>query len=239
MRLRTAVHGNGPMRVALVHGLGASGKTWRPLVGRILKLGGRSVVTVDLRGHGSSPAAAEYTLAGYADDLVETLPKGLDTVVGHALGGSVVAAAAARLSPRRAVYLDPGFRLGLPTARWFWVAPQLTMGAVALAARPARARGRARFAPEDRALLDEAWAGMARGVALGTVKDAAHHPLVVGPPPVPSTVVLSADGPAVVPDALAAELAAAGWVLRRAPDVHHEFWLEDADVTFAAIRDLL
>jgi pimeloyl-ACP methyl ester carboxylesterase len=239
VRLRTAVHGTGPRRIALVHGLGGSGKTWRPLVGRILALGGRSVTTVDLRGHGSSPAGEGYTLAGYAADLVETLPTGLDAVVGHSLGGAVVAAAAERLAPRRAVYLDPGFKLGLPTARWFWAAPSVTMGAVALASMPGRARLRSGFAPEDRALLAEAKAGLARGVAIATFRDVTHHPLVPGPPPVPSTVVLSAEGSSVVPETVAAELAEAGWEIRHAPDLHHEFWLEDAAATFAAVRDLL
>lgn len=239
MRLRTTVHGDGPRRIGLVHGLGASGKTWRPLVDRILALGGRSVVTVDLRGHGTSPSAAEYTLAGYADDLAESLPTGLDAVVGHSLGGAVLAAVVERLAPRRAVYLDPGFKLGLPTARWFWAAPALTMGAVALAAAPGRARIRSRFAPEDQALMDEAKAGMARGVMMSTFRDVTHHPLTPGPPPVPSTLVLSAEGPTVVPDDLVAALVGYGWEVVRVPGVHHEFWLEDAGATFAAIRGLL
>ncbi|WP_181780666.1 alpha/beta fold hydrolase [Pseudonocardia pini] len=239
MRLRTAVHGTGPRRIALVHGLGGSGKTWQPLVGKILAVGGRSVTTVDLRGHGTSPAGAGYTLAEYAADLVETLPTGLDAVVGHSLGGAVVAAAAERLAPRRAVYLDPGFRLGLPTARWFWAVPAVTMGAVALASMPGRARIRSRFAPEDRALIEEARAGTARGVLIPTFRDVTRHPLTPGPPPVPSTVVLSAEGPSVVPDTLAAELAEAGWEIRHVPELHHEFWLEDVTATFAAVRDLL
>ncbi|GAA4545393.1 alpha/beta fold hydrolase [Pseudonocardia xishanensis] len=182
MKLSATVHGDGLRRVALVHGLGGSGKTWRPLVRRILALGGRSVVTVDLRGHGT---------------------------------------------------------LGLPTSHWSRVAPAVTMGAVALAAMPGRARIRARFAPEDQALVDEAEAGMARGVMIDTFRDLTHHPLVPGPAPVPSTVVLSAEGSTVVPDAVLAELVGHGWEVRRVPEVHHDFHLEDADATFAAIRDLL
>jgi pimeloyl-ACP methyl ester carboxylesterase len=231
VRLRTTTHGDGPLRIGLVHGLGASGKTWRPLVERILARGGRSVITMDLRGHGTSPAAAEYTLAGYADDLVETLPTGLDAVVGHSLGGAVLAAAAERLAPRRAVYLDPGFRITVPPGPLLW--PTL------LAAAPRRARIRSRFAPEDRALLDEAKAGMARGVMVPTFRDVARHPLVVGPPPVPSTVVLSSDGATVVPEEPAGKLEAEGWEFRHLPAVHHEFWLEDAAATYAAVRDLL
>ncbi|GAA1863601.1 hypothetical protein GCM10009836_49950 [Pseudonocardia ailaonensis] len=57
------------------------------------------------------------------------------------------------------------------------------------------------------------------------------------PPAVPSTVVLSADGSQVVPDALATELEGLGWEIRRVPTVHHEFWVEDFDATWAAVHD--
>ena len=55
----------------------------------------------------------------------------------------------------------------------------------------------------------------------------------------PSTIVLSDDSPAVLPDATAERLAALGWDVRRLPGVGHDFWLEDADRTMAAVRDLL
>ena len=87
---------------------------WRGLTERIVAAGGATVTTVDLRGHGASDRSDVYTVEAFADDLVETLPTGLDLVVGHSLGGSVLERAVARLAPAHALYLDPGFRLKLP-----------------------------------------------------------------------------------------------------------------------------
>jgi len=115
MRLATTTVGDGPRHVGLVHGLGAEGATWGPLVDRSAATGRFTLTTVDLRGHGLSDRARSYGLDEMADDLVESLPQGLDAVVGHSLGGSVLVRAVERLLPGHAVYLDPGFRLALPT----------------------------------------------------------------------------------------------------------------------------
>jgi pimeloyl-ACP methyl ester carboxylesterase len=124
MRLATATSGEGPRRIVLVHGLGADGTLWRGLTERIVAAGGATVTTVDLRGHGASDRSDVYTVEAFADDLVETLPTGLDLLVGHSLGGSVVERAVGRLLPGHALYLDPGFALKLPTegvaGRLFW-----------------------------------------------------------------------------------------------------------------------
>ena len=114
MRLATATHGDGPRRIALVHGLSADGALWHGLTERIVADGGATVTTVDLRGHGASDRSDVYTVEAFADDLVETLPTGLDLVVGHSLGGTVLERAVARLAPAHALYLDPGFRLRSP-----------------------------------------------------------------------------------------------------------------------------
>ena len=76
-------------------------------------------------------------------------------------------------------------------------------------------------------------------MAIGVFREIAHHPAVVAAPAVPSTVVLSDDSPAVLPDATAVRLEALGWDVRRLPGVGHDFWLEDADRTFGAVRDVL
>jgi len=52
----------------------------------------------DLRGHGDSPRFDEYTLYGYATDIVASHPGTWDLVVGHSLGGAV-AVRAATLAP--------------------------------------------------------------------------------------------------------------------------------------------
>jgi pimeloyl-ACP methyl ester carboxylesterase len=242
MKLATQVLGSGPRQVALVHGLGADGATWRGLTDRLVAAGGVTVTTVDLRGHGASDRAADYSVSAFADDLVETLPVGLDVVVGHSLGGSVLERAVQRLAPAHAVYLDPGFRLGLPTAgltgRLFWATAPVGLTVAALAQKW-RSRGRPALGPEDAALRDAATARFDRAMAMRVFRDVAHSPAPVAPPAAPSTIVLSDDSRAVLPDATAARLEALGWDVRRVTGIGHDFWLQDADRTYASVRDVL
>ena len=153
VRLATRHHGDGPRQVALVHGLGADGDLWSGLTERLLAAGGVTVTVVDLRGHGRSERADDYTMAAFADDLVETLPTGLDLVVGHSLGGSVLERAVSRLTPTHALYLDPGFRLGLPTegisGRLFWATAPVGLVAAGLVQK-LRSRGRPPSPPMTR-----------------------------------------------------------------------------------------
>jgi pimeloyl-ACP methyl ester carboxylesterase len=242
MRLATQQHGDGPRRVALVHGLGGSGELWRGLTERIVAEGGTTVITVDLRGHGASDRSDDYGIDAFADDLAESLPTGLDLVVGHSLGGTVLERAVSRLAPAHALYLDPGFRLGLPTdgltGRLFWgTAPVSVL--VAGLAQKWRSRGRAKPSAEDAALKEAAAARFEMRMAVGVFREVAHHPVEVAAPVVPSTVLLSDDAPAVLPDEMAARLTGLGWDVRRLPGVGHDFWLEDAPRTFGAVRDVL
>ena len=242
MRLATQAYGDGPRRIALVHGLSADGAMWRGLTERIVAAGGSTVTTVDLRGHGASDRSDVYTVDAFADDLVETLPAGLDLVVGHSLGGSVLERAVARLAPAHALYLDPGFRLKLPTegvaGRLFWATAPVTL-TVAAVSQKLRSRGRPPLGAQDALLRDAALARFDRRMTVGVFRDVAHHRAPVAPPAVPSTIVLSDDSPAVLPDATADRLSDLGWEVRRLPGVGHDFWLEDADRTLDAVRDLL
>jgi pimeloyl-ACP methyl ester carboxylesterase len=242
VKLATQTHGEGPRRIALVHGLGSDGAVWRGLTERIVASGTTTVTTVDLRGHGASDRSDVYTVTAFADDLVDTLPTGLDLVVGHSLGGSVLERAVGRLGPARALYLDPGFRLKLPTeglaGRLFWAAAPVTLTVAALSQKR-RSRGRPPLGPQDALLRDAALARFDRRMTIGVFRDVAHHPAPVAAPAVPSTIVLSDDSPAVLPDAIAERLADLGWEVRRLPGVGHEFWLEDADRTVDSVRDLL
>ncbi|MBB5889761.1 alpha/beta fold hydrolase [Kutzneria kofuensis] len=75
--------------VVLLHAMASSGGTWRRLAAC---LPDRRVILPDLRGHGRSSRAADYTLAGFRDDMVGLLDElGLDRVdlVGHSLGGRI------------------------------------------------------------------------------------------------------------------------------------------------------
>lgn len=124
MRLHSRTTGSGEHHVGLIHGLGASSATWQPLIERMLATGRFTVTTLDLRGHGESDRASSYSLDELAGDVVDALPQGLHSVVGHSLGGAVLVRAVARLKPEHAIYLDPGFGLTLPTrgfaGRAFW-----------------------------------------------------------------------------------------------------------------------
>ncbi|MWJ36892.1 alpha/beta fold hydrolase [Clavibacter michiganensis] len=262
MQLHRVTTGSGARHVGFVHGLGADGATWAPVVERLVATGRFTVTTVDLRGHGQSDRAPAYGIEDMADDLVASLPRGLDAVVGHSLGGSVLVRAVARLEPARAVYLDPGFRLALPTTgirgRLFWAAPLVGLAAAQIpraraaarvrAAYPAAAqipraraaaRVRAAYPAAVRASLDAAQARFDRGMAVGVFRDVAFHPLAVSAPAVPSTLVLSDDAPSVLPDACAADLERHGWDVRRLPGIHHDMQLEDPDRVLAAIEDVL
>jgi len=243
MRLNTTTSGHGTRHVGLVHGLGADGETWRPLVDRLLASGEHTVTTLDLRGHGASDRSTSYRLDEFADDVAEALPTGLDAVVGHSLGGAVLVRAVARLRPVRAVYLDPGFGLALPTTglagRLFWAVPPLTLGVVgALQARRGAAT-RAEYTPEIRASLDRARERFDSRMALKVFRDVAFHPVPVEAPAVPSTIVLSDESPSVLPDAFAGRLESVGWEIRRLPGVHHDMHLEAPDSTYGIVRDLL
>ena len=243
MRLVTHTTGSGPVHVGLVHGLGGSGATWKPLIDRMLADGRYTVIAVDLRGHGSSDRATSYTLDDFADDVAENLPRGLDSIIGHSLGGPVLLRAVERLAPARAVYLDPGFQLALPTTgiagRLFWLVPPVSLGVAQL--RQARRSGKAPALtePSVRSLLEQSRKQFDMKMAIGVFRDVAFHPLAPSAPTVPSTIVLSDDSPAVIPDTLVGQLEALGWDIRRLPGLHHDMHLEDADRTFEVIHDLL
>jgi pimeloyl-ACP methyl ester carboxylesterase len=243
MQLTTITTGSGPRHVGLVHGLGASAATWGPFVSQLTATGRYTVTAVDLRGHGESPRAESYWVDDMAADLVETLPAGLDSVVGHSLGGAVLHRAVAGLGPGRAVYLDPGFALALPTSglagRLFWLAPLVSLGFAQLGQARAGAAVRAAYSAETRALLDDAKRRFDTRMAVGVFKDVAFHPVAAEAPAVPSTIVLSDQSAAVLPDALAARLEQVGWGVRRIRGVRHDMQLEDPARTFGAVEDVL
>jgi pimeloyl-ACP methyl ester carboxylesterase len=84
--------GNGPA-VLLVHGIGDSSDTWRPVLEQLAE--DHTVIAPDLLGHGrSEKPRADYTVGGYANgmrDLLAVLEVDRATVVGHSLGGGVAA----------------------------------------------------------------------------------------------------------------------------------------------------
>ncbi|WP_243793187.1 alpha/beta fold hydrolase [Saccharopolyspora gloriosae] len=242
MRLNTTTFGDGPRAVGLVHGLGQSGALWHDFAEPLVADGEHTVIAVDLRGHGDSPRGDSYLIDEFAADLVDTLPAGLDVLACHSLGGSIVPRAVGALAPKHALYLDPGFQLALPTAGWrarlFWAAPTVSLVISALARRDRQRQAAAAHTPRTRELTAQAKGKFDKKMIGEVYRDIAHHPFIPAAPEVPSTVVLSAEGDAVVPPGLAAELERLGWNLRRLNEIGHELWLEDAPKTNAAVADL-
>lgn len=242
MRLNTEVWGDGPRTAGLVHGLGRSGELWRDFAEPLVTSGEWTVRAVDLRGHGGSGRADSYLVADFAADLVESFPPGLDLLAGHSLGGSVLAAAVGALAPGRVLYLDPGFELGLPTeglrARLFWAAPLVGLSLVALGRRKQARQAEAARSPANRERSARAARAFDKKMISEVYRDIAFHPHVPVAPEMPTTVVLSDEGDAVVPPGTADELTGLGWDVRRLPGVGHDFWLENAAETNASVADL-
>lgn len=100
---RTYIREAGPTTgpaVVLVHGFGASTFSWRETIPALAEAGFR-VLALDLRGFGLSDKIfeADYTHAAQADFVMQVMSAaGLEraTLVGHSMGGNVIAHAALR-----------------------------------------------------------------------------------------------------------------------------------------------
>jgi len=92
--------GKGGIPVVFVHGLGGDHEVWRDQLDHLRAT--RRAVALDLRGHGrSSPAAdplaySPYDLAEDVHGVMKALGIGRAVLVGHSLGGAVIAAFAER-----------------------------------------------------------------------------------------------------------------------------------------------
>jgi pimeloyl-ACP methyl ester carboxylesterase len=115
-------------RALLVHGLGSDGTTWWRVASHLADRG-YLVAAPDLRGHGASPAAADHRLDTLAED-VAAVGSGWDLVVGHSLGGAVVALLLARddVDIARAVLLDPALHVAAEDREQFRAAQRAGVG---------------------------------------------------------------------------------------------------------------
>jgi esterase len=116
----------GKAPVVLLHGLASNLTRWTEFVDRTSLLDDRTLIRVDLRGHGDSPTRGRVSLDLWRDDLLalldgEAAPQAV--LVGHSLGAQVALATAARAPERVAalVLIDPVFRQAL-RGRWKWLA---------------------------------------------------------------------------------------------------------------------
>ena len=112
MRLHVDEHGAGPEVCLLLHGMMGSSESWWRATARLVETGYR-VLALDLPGHGLSARDRSLTVERAADSVVETVKELVADVslvaIGHSFGGMVLAAAAPRLQPRLAVYVDSPF----------------------------------------------------------------------------------------------------------------------------------
>lgn len=98
--------------VVLVHGITESAASFAPIIDRLGST--NEVITLDLRGHGESAAAASYDLAAMANDVAAVLGAAQIVrphLVGHSLGGAVVTAAGSVLDVASVVDIDQSLQL--------------------------------------------------------------------------------------------------------------------------------
>jgi pimeloyl-ACP methyl ester carboxylesterase len=100
------IHGSGEPALLFVHGWSCDARYWRAQVPHFSK--GHRVVTLDLAGHGhSGTARSRYSMSAFGEDVravAESLGTGRVILVGHSMGGIVIAEAA-RLMPGRVLGL--------------------------------------------------------------------------------------------------------------------------------------
>jgi pimeloyl-ACP methyl ester carboxylesterase len=104
------VSGGGPA-VVLVHGITDSSADWAPIDERLAA--DHTVVTLDLRGHGQSGDADDYSPLAMTQDVAAVMAAaGIDRplLIGHSLGGAVVTAYAAGAPARAVIDVDQSLR---------------------------------------------------------------------------------------------------------------------------------
>lgn len=111
------IEGDGPVALVLVHGAMCDHRNWDRMVPHLS--GEFTVARLDLAGHGKSPAAPEdCSMDRWAADvnaLAASFGFARTLLVGHSLGGRVVAhAAAAAPQPLAGVVLLDGSRMDYP-----------------------------------------------------------------------------------------------------------------------------
>jgi pimeloyl-ACP methyl ester carboxylesterase len=237
MKLVTRELGTGRRTAALVHGASMAGDVWRDFAQILIDEYDLSVILVDQRGHGESPRGPSYQVADFAADLVETLPTGLDFLIGQSLGGVSSAWAAPSLLPQRYIGLDPAFTAGAVTAcilrlagRFQTRLPDWILSAIGMPPKGA--------APDTLARVHAMWATWDSSMMNQLVHSGRTTPFPVGPPAVPSTLIL-ADKSLFVPPKMADALSALGWDIRVKPGGEHDLHLQDPGGVIALLDDVL
>ncbi|MGC0366668.1 pimeloyl-ACP methyl ester carboxylesterase [Rhodococcus sp. 27YEA15] len=215
--------GSGDRVAVLIHGLGNSRDSWWQ-VGPALADEGYRVLAVDLPGHGKSAPLQRYTVDALAQAVIDSVPERPDLVVGHSLGGLVLAAAVDTLLPGRAVYVDPAWRIDSAPVPQFAAQKEWALADLEQAYPhwnpESRNRKLAALADWDTRILEDL-------------------PNFVVPDPdkaiVPSLVLL-ADPSSLIPAERAEQLRADGFDVVTVAGTGHTVHLDDVDAFLAALR---
>ncbi|MFI8520804.1 alpha/beta fold hydrolase [Streptomyces sp. NPDC085481] len=226
MRLTLHEVGDGDKVALLVHSIISSADTWSRVAPRLAERGYR-VIMPDLRGHGDSPHAEEYTPELFAADLVESLPAGADLAIGHSFGASVLSLAVAGLRPSRVVYSDPAWRFTDKAVAEIKEFAQFTKATTAEMVQQMFPR----WTPGD---VEAELAGYARWDTRAVDWLDSSVAYVPERPVVPSLVQGAGDHH-LVPDDLAERLRAAAFEVRYVPDTGHCIHRDDLDGFLASL----
>ncbi|MEV0584303.1 alpha/beta hydrolase [Nonomuraea sp. NPDC050310] len=227
MKLNLHERGEGDRLALLIHGGMSDHRTWHAVTDELVARGYR-VIAPDLRGHGLSPRG-EYAPGLLGDDLAENLPAGADVAIGHSLGGLSLALAVERLRPQRAIYSDPGFKLGNVPAGATEYMRQMVLTATAASVRQMNPRWSEADVEAELAgfaLFDVDFLATVRASA-----DADHTP----PPVVPSLVQLADPSFTVTPED-AERLRAAGFEVRTVKGAGHCIHRDDLPAFLASLE---
>lgn len=251
MLLANEIHaGHHEQTVVLLHSLALDRSVWKPLVAPLAEH--RTVVLVDLRGHGASPRDTGFTIEDMADDVACTLDelgRERTAVVGMSMGGCVAQAFATR-------YRDRVDALGLiDTTAWYGPDAPRAWEDRAQKARESGMRSLSRFQLDrwfsDAFLADNAELGerlldvfaandldcyvsACRALGVADLRDA-----ITGLD-VPTVVIVGEHDPATPPEH-AADLQARipGAALHVVPGAKHLTPLEQPDVVARLLLDVL
>ena len=242
-----------PTQAALVclHGVTSYGGRFGELAAR---LSGRyHVIAPDLRGHGSSGWEPPWDADTHLADLLDTVPPGARTWVGHSFGGRLVAELAARDPERveRLVLLDPALRV-LPHVALDLAELERADVSYATVEDAVQARydsGRVLLAPRERLLesdrkhLEPGADGRLRYRYCKSAVIAAWSVMASPPPPpapVPTLLLLGAQSWLTLDEQTAVYRATLGNLLEvvTVPGGHTVFW-DALDETAAAVNAFL
>jgi pimeloyl-ACP methyl ester carboxylesterase len=236
VKLATRTVGSGARTAALVHGASMSGDAWREFVPYLLEYD-LTLTVVDLRGHGDSPRADSYRIDDFVGDLVDTLPAGLDFLIGQSLGGLAGAWASAELKPKRFIGIDPAFSVD-PRQLFFLgllgpIQPRLPNVVLRRLGMPPTGSP-----PDMMERIRAMWAKWDIRSVRDIKTSASVRPFLAAPPVVPSTIVL-ADDSIAVPPKLADTFRQQGWDVRVIPGGGHDLHQEDPRGLAEVLRDVL